>query len=70
MNTLKQVVGIDVGSKELFICIGQTFANLDKKLFHSGNLRNTHRGLIKLQEWVQAQFCGNPSSFRHGSQGV
>ena len=54
MKTLKQVVGIDVGSKELVVCIGKILSNLDKKLCQYGNFRNTDKGLIKLQEWVQA----------------
>ncbi len=54
MNTLKQVIGIDVGSKELVVCLGKIFANLDKKLCDYGNFRNTDKGLVKLHGWVQA----------------
>ncbi|MND70133.1 Transposase [compost metagenome] len=53
MNILKQVVGIDVGSKELVVCLGRIFANLDKKLCQYGNFRNTDKGLINLYEWVK-----------------
>ncbi|MFD2554492.1 IS110 family RNA-guided transposase [Sphingobacterium tabacisoli] len=54
MRTLKQVVGIDVGSKELVVCFGRILSNLDKKLCQYGNFRNTDQGLIKLYQWVQS----------------
>lgn len=71
MNTLKQVVGIDVGSKELVVCLGQIFSNLDKKLCHYGNFRNTDKGLIKLHEWVQTHTSsGSPLHFVMEATGV
>ncbi|BFO65357.1 IS110 family transposase [Chryseobacterium sp. KCF3-3] len=53
MQTLKQVVGIDVGSKELVVCFGKLFSNLEKQLYLYGNFRNTSQGLAKLYQWVE-----------------
>lgn len=52
MQTLKQVVGIDVGSKELVVCLGKILDNLEKQLYLYGNFRNTDKGLEQLYQWV------------------
>jgi transposase len=71
MKTLKQVVGIDVGSKELVVCFGKIFSNLDKKLCQYGNFRNSDKGLIKLYEWVQTHTCeDSPLHFVMEATGV
>ena len=63
MKTLKQVVGIDVGSKELVVCFGKILSNLDKKLYQYGKFPNTGHGLIKLYQWVQS--CTSTESPLH-----
>jgi transposase len=41
---IKQVVGIDVGSKELVVCIGRIDQNLRKEIYTYRSFRNTPIG--------------------------
>lgn len=50
MQTLKQVVGIDVGSKELVVCFGKLFTNLEKQFYLYGNFCNTAQRLEQLYQ--------------------
>ncbi|RYE50824.1 MAG: IS110 family transposase [Sphingobacteriales bacterium] len=52
MQIIKQVVGVDVGNKELVLCLGKIYINLEKHLYQYGNFRNTPKGLEKMYEWV------------------
>jgi transposase len=49
---IKQVVGIDVGSKELVVCIGRIDQNLRKEIYTYRSFRNTAKGFDAFSQWV------------------
>jgi transposase len=49
---IKQVVGIDVGSKELVVCIGRIDQNLRKEIYTYRSFRNTAKGFDVFSQWV------------------
>lgn len=52
-RTIKQVVGIDVGSKELVVCIGRIEQNLRKEIYAYRSFRNTAKGFEAFWQWVK-----------------
>lgn len=52
-RTIKQVVGIDVGSKELVVCIGRIDQNLRKEIYAYRSFRNTAKGFEAFSQWVK-----------------
>jgi transposase len=49
---IKQVVGIDIGSTELVVCLGRINEELVKELYAYRSFTNTAKGFIKLFQWV------------------
>ena len=49
---IKQVVGIDVGSKELVVCLGKMNDELFKELCSYRSFRNTPEGFKQLVQWA------------------
>ena len=52
MQTVKQVVGIDVAQKELVVCLGRMYEDWSPSLFASKNFANTAKGFETLLAWV------------------
>lgn len=52
-RTIKQVVGIDVGSKELVVCIGRIDQNLKKEIYAYRSFRNTAKSFEAFSQWVK-----------------
>jgi len=52
-SILKQVVGIDVGSQELVVCIGVLSNSLTTSVIANGAFVNSPKGFIELQKWVE-----------------
>jgi len=54
MKTIvKQVLGVDVAQKELVVCLGYRYADLDIELTASGQFPNTPKGFHSLITWVK-----------------
>lgn len=50
---VKQVVGIDVAQKELVVCLGRMYADLDLELYANKAFANTPNGFQKLVGWAK-----------------
>lgn len=51
-NVIKQVVGVDVAQKELVVCFGSMYDDLDIELRSHKTFPNTAKGFDALVEWV------------------
>lgn len=49
---LKQVAGIDVAQRELVVCIGRIYDDLEVELYAHKTFANTQKGFITLLAWV------------------
>ena len=56
---IKQVVGIDVGSKELVVCLGRMDERTTKELYAYRSFSNTSQGFKQLLQWVRKS-TGSP----------
>jgi transposase len=50
---VKQVVGIDVAQKELVVCVGRMYDDLEPELYANKTFANTQNGFQKLLGWVE-----------------
>jgi len=50
---LKQVVGIDVAQKELVVCLGKMYDDLQPDLYASKTFPNTFKGFTSFVQWVK-----------------
>ncbi len=52
---VKQVVGIDVAQKELVVCLGRMYDDLEQELYSSKAFANTKKGFETLVVWIKKQ---------------
>src|ERR1700741_686130 len=52
-TVVKQVLGIDVAHKELVVCLGHRFSDLEIELFAGGTFANSPKGFQSMLSWVK-----------------
>src|SRR6187402_203062 len=68
---LKQVVGIDVAQKELVVCLGKMYDDLQPELYASKTFTNTLKGFTAFVQWVKKLTDGSiPVCFVMEATGV
>lgn len=58
---LKQVAGIDVSQKELVVCLGRTYDDLQVQLHASKTFPNTSKGYVSFVQWIKKLTDGSIS---------
>jgi transposase len=63
-KVVKQVVGIDVGQKELVVCLGRMYEDWSPELYAHKVFRNTDKGRVALLLWVK-KMIAEPVNVRY-----